>query len=402
MGQKRNKTKNIRIPSRVACGIDVHKEKCAVRIVDASIGGMVPDGLEEHIESLNSQLRRIKSDTEGLSNLADILSGFDEVGILMENSTKTHDVYRILTGLNLDITVAHSTDLYRITHSTTKNDDNDALELANYMRRKMNGEDEFSVCHIPDSDTMARRELSRFLADQCRILTRYKKQTRMHLLLRGKSINCRDISSKVAIIQLKKMNDAVLALHGAAMERMKLLISYTKKVLEQYFVGCRMYEIIHSIPGFGIHSAAYVTSMIDDISRFKTGKDLSCYFGLRPRQSDSADSNHDLPISKRGDKLARKLIYQATLVHVSTETDSIVKRKFDRLTARKKPFKVCVVACANEMIMLIHSMVKKDRLFIGDPEVLRKSRLRAESMDIDGLDNRDCFDMMQAVVCEKC
>lgn len=50
MGQKRNKTKNARIPSRVACGIDVHKEKCAVPIADANIVRIVPDELEEHIE----------------------------------------------------------------------------------------------------------------------------------------------------------------------------------------------------------------------------------------------------------------------------------------------------------------------------------------------------------------
>ena len=49
-----------------------------------------------------------------------------------------------------------------------------------------------------------------------------QKQTRMHLLMRGKSINYRDISSKGAIAQLKRMNDAVLTLHDVAMERMKL------------------------------------------------------------------------------------------------------------------------------------------------------------------------------------
>ncbi len=390
MGQKNGRTENKRI-SRAACGIDVHKEKCSVYVVDAD-QGPTPDDMQEYIDSINRKYRRVPSKTAELKELAFDLKRFDEVEVLIENSTKSHDVYWTLTDAGLDVIVAHAADLYRITKSNSKNDDKDAMELANYMRRRMNGEVEFAVSYIPDKMWMERRELSRFLADQNDLLSHTKKQVRMHLLLHGMSTSkeYRDISSPGAIKELHQMGDAHLELLALSMERTKELIKQTTRMIEENYRGDRMYEVLYSIPGFGVHTAAYIASMIADIDRFENGRSLSSYFGLRPRQRDSADSNHDLSVTKRGDALARRLIYQATFVHITVSgPDSVVTRKYERLKAEKKPFKVRMVACANSMAMMLYSMIANDTTFTEDPEAIALGRRIAECVDIDSIEDLD-------------
>lgn len=390
MGQKNGRTENKRI-SRAACGIDVHKEKCSVYVVDAD-QGPTPEDMQEYIDSINRKYRRVPSKTAELRELAFDLKRFDEVEVLIENSTKSHDVYWTLTDAGLDVIVAHAADLYRITKSNSKNDDKDAMELANYMRRRMNGEVEFAVSYIPDKMWMERRELSRFLADQSDLLSRTKRQVRMHLLLHGISTSkdYQDISSPGAIKELRRMGDAHLELLALSMERTKELMKQTTRIIEENYRGDRMFEILYSIPGFGVHTAAYIASMIADIGRFENGKSLSSYFGLRPRQRDSADSNHELSVTKRGDALARRLIYQATFVHVTVSSpDSVVTRKYERLKAEKKPFKVRMVACANSMAMMLYSMIANDTTFTEDSEAIALGRRIAESIGIDSIEELD-------------
>lgn len=387
MGQKDKRREKKHI-SRAACGIDVHKEKCSVYVVDAD-QGPTPDDMKEFIDILNQKYRRVPSKTPCLKELAFDLKRFGEVEVLIENSTKSHDVYWTLTDEGLNVTVAHAADLYRITKSNSKNDDKDAMELANYMRRRMNGEREFAVSYIPDRQWMQRRELGRFLADQSDMLSRTKRQVRMHLLLHGTGLSkdYRDISSSGAIKELNATGDVHLELLALSMVQTKELMKHAKSIIEENFRGNRMFELLYSIPGFGVQTAAYIASMIVDLGRFAGGKNLSSYFGLRPRQRDSADSNHELSVTKRGDALARRLIYQATIVHVAvSKPDSVVTRKNERMKAENKPFKVRMVACSNSMVMMLYSMIKNDTEFTEDPEVIALGRRIVESMDLNCLE----------------
>jgi hypothetical protein len=88
-----------------------------------------------------------------------------ECHILIENSTKSHEVYWILKSLGFDVTVAHATDLRNITDSVRKTDRNDAYELAAYMRRRLNGEVEFAESFITSHEWMGKREMCGYLAD---------------------------------------------------------------------------------------------------------------------------------------------------------------------------------------------------------------------------------------------
>ena len=191
-------------------GIDVHKEKCAIFVVYAK-HGEIPHDAEVFAEYINRSYRRVKSNAEGFEQLLIDLSKAKKVSFLMENSTKSHEIYWMLTSMGIETYVAHSTDLYRITKSTRKNDDRDARELAFYMRRKLYGEVKFARCLMPDAKQMERKQLCRFLANIKEDLSVLKKQARMRLLITGKhtSREYSDISCVSARRELLAMRDNV-------------------------------------------------------------------------------------------------------------------------------------------------------------------------------------------------
>lgn len=368
-------------------GIDVHKEKCAIFIVYAEHGD-IPHDAKVFADYINRSYRRVKSDAEGFEKLLGDLSKAKKVFFLMENSTKSHEIYRILTSFGIETYVAHSTDLFRITRSTRKNDDRDARELAFYMRRKLYGEVEFALCHMPDAKQMERKQLCRFLADLREGLSVLKRQARMRLLIAGRktSREYSDISCASARKEFMAMEDNVLAFIAKRMEQTIELIRFGEKVILNEFSDDRTFQIIYSIPGFGIHSAAYITSEIMDIGRFPNKQRFSGYFGVRPKQDDSADSQNDKHISRRGDALARRLCFQATFVHINHVEESNITLKYQRLRAKGKVHKEATIACTNSMFMMIYTMVKHDTAYTCNKDLLKLCREKADSMDINDLD----------------
>ena len=374
--------------SKIAIGIDVHKEKCAAYATRK-------DGKKDKtgkLDEFNEQFRRFPSKYEGMKAFEQFWGHEDyEIHILIENSTKSHDVYWMLTNLGYRVVVAHATDLYRITKSTRKNDDHDARELAGYMRRRLNGEDEFRESFIPDAEWSKKRALCRFLATQKNQLARTKQQARSYLLLNGISSldGFNDVSSAKALRVFTDTREVIPKLMAESMNRNRKLIGFTEKTVLQEFSDNRIFEILLSIPGVGLHTAAYLTAEIVDMDRFQTKEGFSSYFGVRPSQHDSADSRNKGHISHRGDELARRLGFQATFVHIFHCPDSFISQKYRRLVSHGKHHRVAVIACENSMFMMMFAMIKNDIMYKSDPSVLAKARGMADNLDLNEDDEDD-------------
>ena len=368
---------------KIAIGIDVHKDKCATHAVYAGMG----EPRQRHrdfLDSLNKDFRRLPSDAVGMKKLADRIRDH-EADILIENSTVSHNVYWMLTNLGLRVTVAHAADLYRITLSKAKNDDNDAMELAGYMRRRMTGEVEFAVSHIPSQDVLLHRELCRFDIGDRTELSALKRRIRSHMLIRGLKLrhDYSDITCAWALRELKATGDHMLCLDAAKAECIKARRRQTEKMIRYRMEGSRMFDIIWSIPGFGVLSAAYVTCMVDDIKRFRDGRAFAASMGITPRLDESADKPKNCGISRRGDPDLRRLMCQAAFVHIRHAEDSFIAEKYRRLKARGKHHNEALVACANSMARMIWAMVTKDTKYSADPKALAKARVMADSDEIE-------------------
>lgn len=66
-------------------------------------------------------------------------------------------------------------------------------------------------------------------------------------------------------------------------------------------------EALQSIKGCGFALAAAFASEVGDFSRFRSGRQVTAYFGLAPKQRSSADSVRLGGISGAGNALVRKL-----------------------------------------------------------------------------------------------
>jgi hypothetical protein len=130
--------------------MDLHKKTAVCFAVYAGEGEPNEKKIE-FLDDFNRNFRTQGSEPEDMARIAAALRGHD-AHILIENSTKTYETYWVLTNLGCSVTVAQAQDLHRITMSVKKTDKNDSIELAHYMRRRMNGENEFAECLMPPKE----------------------------------------------------------------------------------------------------------------------------------------------------------------------------------------------------------------------------------------------------------
>ena len=179
---------------RIALGLDLADKRCAAHAVPV---GKSRKAQKEFLDGFNKDFRRVPTTKDGFRRMVDVLRDEgDEIHVLIENSTITHKVYWLLVGMGCDVVVAQSADLLRITESVTKNDDNDAMELAAYMRRRLNGEDEFRTVVMTPPETMAKKMFIRAIYVDKTYLSECKKRVRFRLKVMGADLRkeYRDIS----------------------------------------------------------------------------------------------------------------------------------------------------------------------------------------------------------------
>ncbi len=366
---------------KIAVGVDLHS-KMAVAFAVLASNRESKKMEEEFLDGFNKEFSNVPSTPEEMKRLAVALRGH-ETNVLIENSTKTHETYWVLTNAGCKVTVAFAADLYRITKSVKKTDRNDAMELAAYMRRRMNGECEFSECYMPSLDWMMRREICRTVFWEKRHLADLKRRVRAHLLLHGITLSREysDIFSKKAIADMKRTKDPCLLIAICEAESIKKRADEEVRLVKHLFSNDKMYELIYSIPGFGSISAAYLTSLIVDMSRFENKSKFSAYFGIVPKVRNSADSNPRCSTTHRGDEDARRLLCQSAMVHIRTVEDSVVTKMYHRLKKNGKAHKEALVACARKLTTVVWSVVKNNLPFTNDTGLLARVEGEIEKVE---------------------
>jgi len=349
---------------KIAVGMDLHARKTTAFAVSANASIEIKTNEHTFLEEFNKEFSSFSSNEEGMSALVRFLCGHD-VHILIENSTKTHEIYWMLTGMGMDVTVAFAADLYRITKSKKKTDRHDAIELAGYMRRKLNGEIEFRVSFMPNREWLMRRELCRTLYDESSNLSDTRRQIRSHMLLHGMVYQATDIVGTAPLEYLGSLGDPVLdSLVARARDSRKRMKNLEHLILRQ-FGDDPLYKSLRTIDGVGSVIAAYIAALTVDVRRFENAKEFSAFFGLVPGMRESADSSPHCHITRRGDDVARMMIYQAALVHISIDPDgeSGVTRTFRRLNGngKKMPFKKAMTAAARKMAELMFAVMRSGR-----------------------------------------
>jgi len=117
---------------------------------------------------------------------------------------------------------------------------------------------------------------------------------------------------------------------------------------------------------------------IEDKGRFAKSRDVGCYAGLRPKQSESGERQPELRITKEGDVYLRKLLVQGAhgiLMERAPDTD--LKRWGRKLAGRggKNAKKRAIVAVARKLAVLLHHLWATGEVY----EPLRNSQAMAKA-----------------------
>jgi len=348
----------------MAIGIDVHKKTSTF---------FAYDGDGEPLNDFNQRFKKVPSNREGYLEVLAWL-GDSDCEFLIENSTKTHDVYWILQGLGYSrLYVAHSVDLKRITKSNKKTDQFDAEKLATYMRVKQQNIDQFRTCYICTPEDMQIRRLCRIAKQELFEIGRIRRRIRSHLLLTGRDWPGSLSTKWECEILMTKEEDPGLRHLGRQLNDCRLRCDAAEKaVVEAIERNERMsaiFERLKEIPGFGNITAAYLSATIVDIGRFDNPKKLAAYLGVVPRMRDSGETEDHSGLTRSGDPAARWLLIQATFRLVnSSAPDSHLKaffakknggsieelREADSSSLLKRP---ALVAAANKLIHIVFALL---------------------------------------------
>lgn len=154
------------------------------------------------------------------------------------------------------------------------------------------------------------------------------------------------------------MRDLILC----CFERMKRIskeIDQKELLIRQWHKQNSLSTKLEKIPGIGPLTASVFVATIGNALEFKSGRELSAYIGLVPRQHSSGGKQNLLGISKRGDIYLRTLLIHGArsvirYADTSPNTSPWVKSIIDR---RNK--NIATVALANKNVRTIWALLTK-------------------------------------------
>lgn len=169
------------------------------------------------------------------------------------------------------------------------------------------------------------------------------------------------VASTQAAAQIPGLGDAAASLL-AVRETMMAEISELDRFLKDIAKSPDVCQLLMSIPGMGVQTAAAFAAAVDDASRFKRSRTVGAYFGLVPKRHQSGELDWTGRITKRGDTIVRKLLYEAANSILTPSRSSFALKSWALKIARLRGLKKARVALARRLAVIMHSMLRDGRL----------------------------------------
>ena len=121
------------------------------------------------------------------------------------------------------------------------------------------------------------------------------------------------------------------------------------------------FDNIVSIFGIGEWSTALIIAELKDITRFNNIKQINASCGLDPTIVQSGKSiNYHGPISKRGNRYARKVLFNCSRVIVTLsaklDKENSIYVYYQKKKQEGKHYYACLTACSTKLIRIIYAL----------------------------------------------
>jgi transposase len=289
--------------------------------------------------------------------------------IALECGTHSPWVSRLLKTLGHQVIVANARKIPAITASESKNDRNDAELLARFAAH-----DPKLLSPVQHRSLERQQDLNLIQARS----TLVRARTMIVNALRGlvKSAGGRLPACSTESLPVRVRASIPPALRAIALPLLKQVALLNRQIgsmdrqIEKLAAKYPEIKVLRTAPGVGpVVAAAYVLTL--DRPDAAGNRSAGAFLGLRPRQSQSGDSDPQRRISKTGDSYLRSLLVQsAQYILGRFGPDSALRLWGLKLAANggKRGKKRAIVAVARKLAVMLHSMWRSGNCFQPFPQ----------------------------------
>jgi transposase len=286
-------------------------------------------------------------------------AGMRRCRIAVEVGTHSPWISRLLKGLGFEVIVANARQVQLIRASSRKNDRMDARMLARLARV-----DPQLLRPIQHRSEQAQADLMtiRVRADLVEARTMLVNAARGFTKAQGERLPSCDTD----VMGVEKLETLPEALREGLRPLLEQVESLTEKIHEldtkiEQIARSQYPEtaLLRQVSGVGTLIALTFVLTVEDRERFQKSRDVGCYVGLRPKQSESGQSQPQLRITKEGDRYLRTMLVQGAHCILSRRgPDTDLKRWGLKLAERggKNAKKRAIVAVARKLVVLLHRL----------------------------------------------
>jgi transposase len=244
-----------------------------------------------------------------------------------------------------------------------KSDPHDAEGLAQLSRTGW-----FKAVHIKDGTTHLDRTHLKVREQLVKAHGAMKNQLRGLLKLFGLRLGqattpARRAERLQALVAGKPELMAALAPLVAGLAALEELIVASTRALKQRVAADPICARLMSVPGVGPVNALTFKTSVEDPGRFARGADVGAFAGLVPRRHQSGERDTKGRISKAGDPMLRRALYEAANSLLGRVKRDCALRRWGLELAATKGAKRARVAVARKLAALLHTLWRSDTSF---------------------------------------
>lgn len=320
-------------------GLDVAKESFYAVLLDAAG------------ETIFAQ--SFTNDAAGFTRLAQSLPQPDGTLALCEpTGAYGKRMQQALTGVVASMHELNAQSLQRFAFSQvrTKTDEADALAIARAARTLYLSEPKkLENCRV--SRDLPREDLALWLAEFARL------RSAIAML----KVQLQDVEQQVAPAAAR-----VKQLRAKELKRLQEAQRNVTQEIEQAFqqLDDRQGQLLDSIPGVGLLTAATALVVVRDVRRFESADALKAYLGIYPRRRQSGKHEGRSHLAHHGHRLMRHMLWNAARAAVRVQHDGNPFRAlYERLIAKHKSPPAAYAAVCRKLVQVIYGVLKSQKPF---------------------------------------
>jgi transposase len=295
--------------------------------------------------------------------------GEERQRIALECGTHSPWVSRLLKSLGHQVIVANARKIAAISSSESKNDRNDAEQLARFA-----ASDPKLLTPLLHRSMERQQDLNLIQARATLVRARTMLVNALRGLVKSAGGRLPACSTESFPARVRASIPSVLTTVAVPLlEQIATLncqIDSMEEQIEKLVTRYPEIGVLRTVPGVGPVVAATYVLTLDRPDR-ASNRSAGAWLGLRPGQSQSGDSDPELGISKTGNRYLRSLLVQsAQYILGRFGPDSALRRWGLKLASSggKRAKKRAIVAVARKLAVLLHSMWRSGHSFQHFPQ----------------------------------